>query len=276
MRREHSMTAHHFEAMGTSCSIFAEHAAAPTLLKAELQVRALAARLTRFDPNSELSTFNGAAGRWTDVSPELEALLRESLRAHELSAGLVNVAVLPAMLAIGYTRPLLEGPAWPVPAAGAPLPPLPEVLEVAVGRARLAPGAGIDLGGIAKGWMADMLCERLGGNALVNLGGDLRAQGAGPGGAGWPVGLGGQTVLLDHHGAATSSVLRRRWGDGVHHLIDPRTGRPADSGLAEVSVVAGTAVDAEIIAKAALIAGQALAPAFCAAHAEAWWLLPAR
>jgi hypothetical protein len=42
----------------------------------------------------------------------------------------------------------------------------------------------------------------------------------------------------------------------------------------EVSVVTGTAVDAEIVAKTALLAGPEMAPAFCAAHAEAWWLCP--
>ncbi len=263
---------HHFSAMGTSCSVFAAGRPHAVLLKAEAQVRELAARLTRFDPDSELSRFNAAAGCWVDVSPELEALLRKSLRAFEMSAGLVNVAVLPAMLAIGYTRPLELGPTAPAPGAPDSAPLVPNVLDIAIGKARLAPNVRIDLGGIAKGWMADRLCQRLGDNALVNLGGDLRAHGRGPDGEGWPVGLAGTTLLLDDHGAATSSVLRRRWGDGLHHLIDPRTGRPADSGLAEVSVVTRTAVDAEIVAKAALIAGPADAPAFCAAHAEAWWL----
>jgi thiamine biosynthesis lipoprotein len=260
--------------MGTSCSIFAVGASPTALLKAEFEVRALAARLTRFDEASEVSQLNAAGGRWFAVSPELEALLRESLRAYELSAGLVNVAVLPAMAAIGYTRSLEHGATAVRLERGEPPPPLGDVLEVAIGRARLANGGGIDLGGIAKGWIADRLCVRLGDNALVNLGGDLRARGGGPQGMGWPVGLAGQTVLLHDHGAATSSVLRRRWGEGLHHVIDPRTGRPADSGLSEVSVIAATAVDAEIVAKAALIAGPAAAPAFCAAHADAWWLRP--
>jgi thiamine biosynthesis lipoprotein len=261
--------------MGTSCSVFAAESSSLALLKAEFWVRSLAARLTRFDARSELSAFNRSAGGWTAVSSDLEALLRESLRAYEMSAGLVNVAVLPSMLAAGYTRTLAEGatPAALELARSAPL--LPDVLEVAPGKARLAPDAGIDLGGIAKGWMADRLAERLGANVLVNLGGDLRARGGGPEGAGWPVGLGDATLLLAGHGAATSSVLRRRWGDGLHHLIDPRTGRPATSGLVEVSVVAATAVDAEIVAKAALIAGPDLAPAYCATHAEAWRLVPA-
>lgn len=262
---------HDFAAMGTTCSVFAMGDAASRLRGVEHKVRGLAARLTRFDPDSELSRFNAAAGRWFDVSPELESLLRESLRAYEMSAGLVNVAVLPAMLAIGYTRPLADGPTAPSPYSHS-VRPLPEVLNVAIGRARLAADVRVDLGGIAKGWMADRLCERLGTNALVNLGGDLRARGAGPAGEGWPVGLGATTVMLNDHAAATSSVLRRRWGDGLHHLIDPRTGRPAASGLVEVSVVTRTAIDAEIVAKAALIGGPEVAPAFCAAHAEAWSL----
>jgi len=265
---------HRFEAMGTTCSVHAVGASAAALRRTEAQVRELAARLTRFDPDSELSRFNAAAGNWVGVSPELEALLRESLRAFEMSAGLVNVAVMPSMVAIGYTRTLAEGPTAASSSAAHAAPLLPDVLKVAVGKARLAPNVGIDLGGIAKGWMADRLCARLGDNALVNLGGDLRARGRGPEGDGWPVGLAGTTVMLDDHAAATSSALRRRWGDGLHHVIDPRTGRPAASGLAEVSVVTRTAVDAEIVAKAALIAGPDLAPAFCAAHSEAWWLRP--
>ena len=271
MRRE-PVAVRHFEAMGTTCAVFIAGAEPSRLLQAEAQVRELAARLTRFDERSELSRFNAAAGRWVEVSPELESLLRESLRAFEMSAGLVNVAVLPAMLAIGYTRPFAQGPTPRAADSAGSVPLLPDALDVAIGRARLAPDTRIDLGGIAKGWMADRLCERLGANALVNLGGDLRARGAGPDGEGWPVGFAGTTALLDDHAAATSSVLRRRWGDGLHHVIDPRTGLPAASGLVEVSVVTRTAVDAEIVAKAALIAGPELAPAFCATHAEAWWL----
>ena len=270
--RPDGVAAHRFQAMGTECTVLVPGASPETLRKAEAQVRALSARITRFDPDSELSRFNASAGHWVNVSPELETLLRESLRAYEMSAGLVNVGVLPAMLAIGYTRPLAEGPTPAAAGLAQNVPLLPDALEVAMGRARLAPEARIDLGGIAKGWMADRLCERIGDNALVNLGGDLRARGAGPDGDGWPVGFAGTCVLLAGHGAATSSTLRRRWGDGLHHLVDPRTGRPAESGLIEVSVVCRTALDAEVVAKAALIAGPEFAPTFCAERAEAWWL----
>ncbi|MDQ2943085.1 MAG: FAD:protein FMN transferase [Candidatus Dormibacteraeota bacterium] len=271
MPRSTPVEAHHFEAMGTTCSLFGVGLPRGRLLEGELWVRGMAEALTRFSPDSELSRFNASAGRWIDVSPSLETLLHEALRAFEVSGGLVNVAVLPSMAAIGYTRPLSEGRPAATVTGPHPLPPLPEVLRVRPGRARLERGAGLDLGGIAKGWMADRLRESLGPNALANLGGDLSAGGLGPGGGGWPVGLAGVTVLLRDQSAATSSVLRRRWGEH-HHLIDPRTGLPARTGLEEVSVVALSGVEAEVVAKTALLLGTELALVYCAARALAWWL----
>jgi thiamine biosynthesis lipoprotein len=87
------------------------------------------------------------------------------------------------------------------------------------------------------------------------------------------VGFAGVTVLLRDQGAATSGVRRRRWGE-LHHLIDPRTGVPAKTGLEEVSVVAASGLEAEVVAKTALLVGPELAPVYCAAHALAWWLSP--
>jgi thiamine biosynthesis lipoprotein len=272
--RRAPVEAHHFEALGTNCSLFAVGLSRGRLLEGEFWVRRLGAQLTRFSPESELSRLNRSPGRWIDVSPELEALLRESLVAFKTSSGLVNVAVLPSMEAVGYTRPLSEAAPVATEPRACRLPALPDVLAVRPGAARLERGAGIDLGGIAKGWMADRLVETLGPSALANIGGDLSAGGVGPAGDGWSVGLGGVTVLLRNQGAATSSVRRRRWGNELHHLIDPRTGLPARTGLEEVSVVAATGVEAEVVAKAALLAGPELAPVYCAVHALAWWLSP--
>jgi thiamine biosynthesis lipoprotein len=271
MRHSLVVEAHHFEALGTSCSLFGVGVTRAELLQGEFWVRVLGTRITRFSDRSELALLNGAGGEWVPVGPEMEALLREALNAFELSAGLVNAAVLPSMLAIGYTRTLAAGPSCAKVEDARPAPPLPEVLSVRPGTARLEAGFGLDLGGIAKGWMADRLAAQLGRNALANLGGDLRAIGPGPNGDGWPVGFAGVTVMLRDQGAATSSVRRRRWGD-LHHLIDPRTGLPSQSGLEEVSVVAATGCDAEVVAKTALLLGPGLATAFCAAHAQAWWM----
>jgi thiamine biosynthesis lipoprotein len=271
MPRSAPVEAHHFEALGTTCGLFAVGPERERLLEGEFRVRRLGALLTRFSPGSELSRFNASGGEWFAVGPELESLLRVTIRAFEMSGGLVNAAVLPSMLAIGYTRPMAEGLTAPAVMDVGAVPPLPAVLTVRPGAARLEPGAGIDLGGIAKGWIADRLCAWLGPNALANIGGDLSARGAGPAGAGWPVGLAGVTVMLRDQAAATSSVRRRRWGE-CHHLIDPRTGMPADTGLEEVAVVTASGEEAEIVAKTALLLGPELAPIYCAANAMAWWL----
>jgi len=242
-----------FESLGSVCQLFAVGPADLATTR-EWLIR-MHDQLTRFSPDSELSRLNAAAGRWVDVSPELEALLRGSLRAYEQSDGLVHAGVLPALLAAGYTRDFAAGP---TPASGVAIiaPPLPDMLEVEGHRARLRPGTAIDLGGIAKGWLADRAAERIGANALANLGGDLCARGSGPAGDGWPVGFGTTTVLLRDMGAATSGTEGRRWGPRLHHLIDPRTGRPAETDLMLVSVLAATGAEAEVLAKTGLLLGR--------------------
>ncbi|MGH2472997.1 MAG: FAD:protein FMN transferase [Candidatus Limnocylindria bacterium] len=264
-----------FEALGGQCEIYAFDVPATRLAEGEAWVHEMHDRLTRFSPTSELSRFNASAGSWTEVSPLLESLLRECLRAHDVSGGLVNAAVLPALLAAGYTRTFSEGPTR-VTASVVP-PALPLVLEVRAGAARLLQGASIDLGGVAKGWLADRLAAELGPNCLVNLCGDLFARGGGETGDGWPVGIAGmdKTVLLLEMGAATSGIRKRSWGTDLHHLIDPRTGLPARTDVAEASVIARTAADAEVFAKTALILGSAKAEEYLAAHDALGWALTA-
>ena len=254
------LDAHVFTAFGGArCEIFVVGAGADELSAAVAEVYAFEARLTRFDPRSELSAFNAAAGARTAISPLLEELLRAALHADRLSCGLVNAAVLPALVAAGYDRTIEAVRRRTVVAAAgappaAPLPPLREVLEVGEGWARLQPDHAIDLGGVGKGWLADRLAERLD-DAVINLGGDLRAVGGGPDGAGWCIGLcDGSALLATDAGAATSGTSGRRWAGG-HHLVDPRTGRPAQTDVAAVSVVAADALTAEVLAKTAAISG---------------------
>src|SRR5579864_8780254 len=110
----------HFDAMGTTCSLFALDA---DLAWGERWVRRVAERLTRFSPDSELSRLNAHAGRWFSVSAELESLLLGALEAYRLSSGLVNAAVLPSMVAIGYSRSLAEGHAVATLDGARPLTP---------------------------------------------------------------------------------------------------------------------------------------------------------
>lgn len=222
-------------------------------------------RLTRFDPGSELSRFNAGAGAPVRVSALLGELLRVCLDAYTLSGGLVNAACLPALLDAGYDRSITELRRHPesrtlhVPEV--PVPPLPSVLDVDGGWARLAAGCAIDLGGVGKGWLADTLCGRFE-NAAINLGGDVCVRGAWPDGAGWSVSLcDGSSVLVRDAGIATSGSEGRRWPGG-HHLIDPRTAAPAQTALSAVSVVSTSALRAEVLAKGACLVG--------ATAAEAW------
>jgi thiamine biosynthesis lipoprotein len=248
-----------FTALGGDCELFGVDIDADALEHGEVWIHRMHDRLTRFDEASELSKLNAAAGRWVAVSDELGALLRESLRAYEVSGGLVHAATLPALLAAGYTRDFALG-GTPTTAAPPPPAPLPELLQIRAGEAKLARGTAIDLGGIAKGWLADRLAGELGPNCLVNLCGDLYARGTGDTGEGWPVGFGDTTVLLKDMGAATSGVTKRMWGPGLHHLIDPRTGAPSDTGVVQATVWAPTCALAEIAAKRALLEGHAFLP----------------
>ena len=258
-----------FDALGGECELYGIGIDASSLQQGRAWILRMHDRLTRFEPNSELSRLNASGGRWSSVSPELETLLHESLRAFDISDGLVNVAVLPALFAAGYTRDFAAGPT--ASTAAPQVRPLPEVLQLRPGGARLANGAALDLGGIAKGWLADRLAGDLGENVLVNLCGDLYARGGGTTGGGWPVGFGDKTLLLKDMGAATSGTTKRAW-EGGHHLIDPRTGRPARTDLSEVSVLATTATDAEVFAKVALLLGSTAAPEWLEGRALGWWL----
>src|SRR2546426_6929252 len=148
MRPDASVESHHFEAVGTSCSLFAVGQPHGRLLEAESWVRRLGARLTRFSEDSELSRLNRGAGEWVPISDEMDEILSAALRAHAMSAGLVNVAVLPAMLAVGYTRPLLEGPGIATFASLRPLLPPPDALELREGEACVQLGVGGVLVGV--------------------------------------------------------------------------------------------------------------------------------
>ena len=148
------------------------------------------------------------------------------------------------------------------------------VVDPAAGTVALPAGVALDFGGIGKGWAVDRMVAILrhahgvrGG--LVNAGGDLRVWGEAPDAAtDWTVGVEDPrdcdrdcAVLGVTDGAvATSSTAYRRWRRGdrwVHHLLDPRTGQPAATDLAAVTVVGPSAMWAEVHAKVALLHGAA-------------------
>src|SRR5438132_1979773 len=272
------LTTRHFDALGSTCELLSVESGPAALERCEQRIRDAEARFTRFLRDSELAGLNASDGRYLPVSPEMFAMLEAALWAFEESEGLVNAAVLPALTAAGYDRPFRQGLTEPSVLYPTQLPPLPEVLRLdqAARSAALAPGAALDLGGIAKGALADILIDELGDNAVCNLGGDLRIRGAGPEGDGWHIGLcDGSLVAIRDGGVCTSGTSKRRWGQSMHHLIDPRSGMPAKTDLAEVSVVTDTALRGEVYAKSAVLLGAAQGIAFLEARRVHYAAVPA-
>ncbi len=248
--------------------------------------------LTRFDPASELSQLNQAAGSWHAASDTLYTVVEQSVAAAEATNGLFHPAALPALEAAGYDRDYDEIAQREIGTRAAP-PPLIDWREIALdpirSRIYLPVGARLDLGGIVKGWAADTALERFFcgfESTLINASGDMRARGGAQPGELWALGIEDPhtppdekktetrnvaVVTLGQGGTATSGATERWWyADGVarHHLIDPRTGAPAriwlNTGeplpedkdlIATATAFAPTAAHAEVAAKVALLRG---------------------
>ena len=245
----------------------------------EQRLRDVEARWSRFRPDSELSILNGAMGSPCRVSPETLRVLRLAVEGYELTEGIFDPRVLTALEEAGYqdsheTLPVdSEPPATegrPTPLLDVPRLPLTLDIDEVASTATLPIGERWDLGGIGKGFAADLVTEDLAARGvesiMVNLGGDIRVSGAAPAAPCWTVrvddprqpGVPCADVHLVEGGVATSSRTKRRWvheGVAKHHVIDPRTGRPAETDLLAVTVVAGATWWAEVLAKAALILG---------------------
>jgi FAD:protein FMN transferase len=261
-----------FSAMGTICAAAA--AAEPSEVSlarraidaAQREVAACERALSRFDPDSDLSRLNGAAGSWIAVDSRLCEALSAALRARRETRGRFDPTILPALAAAGYDRSfelLTERAALPLDGwhAGARID-----VDLEAGRARVERAAAVDLGGIGKGFASTRALRAMRSawfgltGALVDLGGDIAVWGTPPEGGPWRVDIADPrapgrmagTLELENGGVATSGRDTRRFGPGgrLHHLIDPATGSPAVAGPLSVTVVAASATAAEAHATA--------------------------
>jgi thiamine biosynthesis lipoprotein len=228
------------------------------LAAAERELRRLEQLLSRFDPGSQLSRLNRSGAM--QVGPDLIEVVELALAAREQTGGRFDPTVHDALVAAGYDRSFDR-----LPAA---LPDRAPVSVACGGAVRvdrsasaveLGPGVRLDLGGIATGYAADRAAAILAhvGHCVVDAGGDIAVHG-GP----WPIGVetadGTLTLALADRAVATSGRDRRRWtrgGEEQHHLVDPADGRPAGGDLLRVTVVAASAAEAEVHAKALFLAG---------------------
>jgi thiamine biosynthesis lipoprotein ApbE len=266
-------------AMGTGVTVaVAEPDGLPAAVEAvERELANIDQACSRFRPDSDLSRINAAAGDWVRVSPLCVESLYVALRAAEVTDGLVDPTVGGALEEAGYTEDFeilpKEGPAIRLTAR--PVPGWRKVLiNRKAGAVRVPPDVRLDLGATAKSLASDRAAAgafaAAGVGVLVSCGGDVSVAGDPPPG-GWSIRVsvhhadppdkpGGETILLEQGGLATSGVTARRWRRGglmLHHIIDPATGLPADTPWRVVTVAAGTCVDANIASTAAVILGDA-------------------
>ncbi len=231
------------------------------------------AACSRFRADSEIRALPG--GRPARVSPLLAEAIAVALRAARLTEGDVDPTVGAAMSAVGYDRDFEQ-----IQLSGPPLAltvrKVPGWREVRLDGQSLTMPAGVrlDLGATAKAWAADRSAARIAAQAgcgvLVSLGGDIAVAGPAPDG-GWRVRVQDVTgapgdpagpyalIAIRDGGLATSSTAARRWqrgGDVLHHILDPRTGLPAEPVWRTVSVAAGSCADANAASTAAVIRGR--------------------
>jgi thiamine biosynthesis lipoprotein len=266
-----------FPALGTTAEITTLDAmslsGAIDVLERELD--AIDRACSRFRSDSEVSAIARGRGQWMPASRLLRQALAAGIDAAAATDGAVDPTVGASMRALGWDADFRvvvsrREPAEIelVPAAGW------QRIEIddERGLVRVPAGVEIDLGATAKALAADRAAaaafRTTGSSVLVNLGGDIAVAGPAPAG-GWPILVtddhrapsvpDGQTVAIAAGGLATSSTTVRRWRttDGIaHHVVDPRTGRPAAEVWRTVSVAAASCVDANTASTAAIVLGE--------------------
>ena len=268
-----------FRAMNSNIVLVAEGEASqvhPGFVAVQNFIEASEKRFTRFSEQSELAQLNRSAGSWFQVSLDFFEVMKEARYYFHKTNGLFDPSILPSLRNIGYIQSMDEirrfgvdpQPARHQPASRATFDSVE--LNETNSTIRLAADMQIDLGGIAKGWIAERAAQLLSqytAACAVNAGGDIFMIGYPNGKDSWEVGLEDprdpqvdiMLLLLQEGAIATSSVVKRAWKQGDvqrHHLINPRTGEPANTAWLSVSVLAPHATAAETFAKAFLMANE--------------------
>lgn len=234
---------------------------------AEARVKELEGSLSVTDPDSEVYALNHAGT--AALSPDTAALLEAALDLCRRTGGALDISVYPVLRAWGFTTGEHAVPGGDEIAV---LRPLVDYTRVSLqdGTAALPPGMEIDLGSVAKGYTGDVLASFLKDNgvtsALLDLGGNIQTVGAKPDGSLWrvavrdPSGEGSVGVLeVENQAVVTSGGYERYFEqDGVRywHILDPKTGAPARSGLASVTVVGESGLMCDALSTALFVMGR--------------------
>ena len=256
-------------------------------VRASAEMAASDVALSRFRADSDLSRLNGDAGSGAlrEVDPRLRIMLTLARRAQRQTGGRFDPRTVEVLERLGERAR--------VPYASTELPSKPGDATVAAPE-RASPGWGQRPRRLRRDRQGPRAPLGAGGGArrgstrdrpLLEAGGDVAGVGSAAAGESWRVGIEDPADPMEvlavvelHDGAlATSSIAVRAWataeGAPAHHLIDPRTWRPADGGLRAVSVAHHDPAWAEVWSKALFVAGASAIGAEARARGmAAWWV----
>lgn len=237
---------------------------------------------TRFDPNSSLMLANEHRNNWHQVDQCCFAAILEAANAYVETGGRFDPRVLEDLVALGYDRSFNLMPQRTPsgihsqsngrrrPPSRRPRPTWQPGFRHD-DRLVLLGDHAVDLGGIGKGlavrWASDQLSV-VSDNFLVDAGGDCYCAGTAPDGQSWKIGIEDPrgdphplvVLAVTDRAVTTSSIRLRRWRRGdeeIHHLVDPRSGKPGGMGLAAVTVVGEDPAISEVWSKALFLEGTA-------------------
>lgn len=258
-----------FRVMGCQAHLVVHGGSEDMLDAAERRLHELESWWSRFRDDSDITRANQSAGRAVQVHGDTLAVVGRALDAWRQTSGRFDITTLPALLDQGYTHSATTHVAAPaVPGTRIGMSPW---VQVDYERSTLTVPAttAIDLGGIGKGFAADIVAEELieqgALGALVNVGGDLTVLGRPSDDTSWYLGIEDPAnppshvalLRLECGGVATSGTTIRHWttpdGATSHHLIDPRRAAPSETTLATATVIAADAATAESFATAAMM-----------------------
>jgi len=259
-------------------------ASAPAAAAAQARIARVDSLMSNWTTTSEVARLNReAANGPTRVEPEVAAVLRKALDVTRATDGAMDITVEPLIRAWGFLggKPHLPDSATVAEAfrvVGS------RHLHFDAARSTLAldPGTRIDLGGIAKGWSVDRAADALRAagvqDALVDLSGNMVAMGAPPGESAWRIGVRDPhhrdtwfaRVRLRDRAISTSAQYEQfvaANGRTYGHIVDPRTGVPAE-GVLSVTVIGPTALDTDAWDTGLFVLGPVEAMRVARAHPE--------